>query len=195
MRSSSRQNIEGEFARLVEHVMERRLNMKTLISSALILATLVSATVGQGKADVDRLGEKIASQLESRLPGWRYTPVEPFGPSSNVLVQMWSSENKTVKVAVAIRQSVEDAKKEIRSFLQFRREPQELTEFGDEAFVPERDGSDIVLRRGRHVIYINTRVEDDADAQNLSERETQRKAEVQRIGKEFAKQLSAIQLQ
>jgi hypothetical protein len=172
--------------------------MKTLISIALILVTLVAVTVGQGKADVDRLGEKIAGQLESKLSGWRYTSVEPFAPSSNILVQMWSSENKTVKVAVAIRQSVEDAKKEVKSFLQFRREPQELG-FGDEAFAPERDGSNIVLRRGRHVIYIHTRVEIDSnsDAQNLSasERETQRKAEVQRIGKEFAKQLSSIQFQ
>lgn len=47
-------------------------------------------------------------------------------------------------MTVAIRELVEDAKKEIRSFLQFRREPQELTGFGDEAFAPERDGSNIV---------------------------------------------------
>ncbi len=174
--------------------------MKTLINSALILATLVSVTVGQGKVDVDRLREKIASQLQSKLSGWRYKPVEAFGPTSSVLVQVWSSENKTVKIAVATRQSVEDAKKEIRSFLQFRRDPEELTGFGDEAFAPERDGPDIVFRRGRHVIYINTRVEadnDSLDTQNLStpEREAQRKAEVQRIGKEFAKQLSSIEFQ
>ena len=173
--------------------------MKTLISVAVILAALASVAVGQGKADVDRLGEKIASQLESRLSSWHYRRVEPFGPSSNIVVQSWSSTNRIVKVTVAIRESVADAKKEFRSFLQFRREPQELTGFGDEAFAPERDGSDVVLRRGRYVIYISTvaEVESDSDARNLSpvELETRRKTEVQRIGKEFAKQLSSIELQ
>lgn len=173
--------------------------MKTLMKVALILATLASVAVGQGKANADRLGEKISSQLESRLSGWHYKRVEPFGPSSNVVVQSWSSTNRIVKVSVAIRQSVEDAKKEIKSFLQFRREPQELTGFGDEAFAPENDGSDVVLRRGRYVIYISTvaDVESDSDARNLSkaELETRRKTEVQRIGREFAKQLSSIELQ
>lgn len=173
--------------------------MKTLLSAVLILATLVPVTLAQEKPDLDRLDQQISSQVELNLSGWRHKRLPAFGGSSTVLEQTWSSGNRIVKVAVAVRQSVEDAKKEIKSFLQFRREPQELTEFGDEAFVPEPDGSDIVLRRGRYVIYVSTVVNIDIDpnARNLStvERETQRKAEVQRIGKEFAKQLSAIQLQ
>ena len=172
--------------------------MKTLLNVALILTMLASVAVGQGKTDVNRLAEKISSQLESRLPGWRCRRVEPFQPSSTILVQMWTSENRIVKVAVAIRESVEDAKKEIRSFLEFRRDPQELTGFGDEAFAPERGGSDVVLRRGRYVIYISivAHVEEDEDARTLSkvELETRLKSEVQRIGKEFAKQLSSIEL-
>jgi cell fate (sporulation/competence/biofilm development) regulator YlbF (YheA/YmcA/DUF963 family) len=174
-------------------------NMKILMSIALVLATFVSVTVGQRRADVDRVGEKIATQLESRLSGWRHKPVEPFGPGSNIVVQSWSLTNRTVKVAVAIHESAEDAKAEIRNFLQFKREPQELRGFGDEAFVTDPDGSDIVLRRGRYVIYISSlaNVENDSDARKLSkvEREARQKTEVQRIGKEFAKQLSSIELQ
>lgn len=173
--------------------------MKTLLSVALILATVASVAVAQGKVDLDHLGEKIGSQLESRLPGWRYKPVEPFGPSTNILVQKWSSENRGVMVAIAIRQSVEDAKKEIKSFLQFRREPEQLSGFGDEAFAPEREGSSLVLRRGRYVIYISTvaDIDGDADARNVSdvERTARRKSEVKRIGREFAKQLSSIALE
>jgi hypothetical protein len=173
-------------------------NMKTLINFALVLATLASVAVGQGKADVDRLGEKIAKQLESRLAGWHYKRVEPFGPGSTIVVQSWSTTNRIVKVTVAVRESVEDAKKEIKSYLQFRREPEQLTGFGDEAFAPERNGSNIVLRRGRYVFYISTvaDIDDEPDVRNLSraELETRRKAEVQRIGKEFARQLSSIEL-
>ena len=175
------------------------LDMKNLCNFAFILATFAAVVVGQGKPDLDRLGEKISSQLESRLPGWHYKRVEPFQPSSTILVQGWSSENRIVKVAVAVRQSVEDAKKEIKSFLQFRRDPEQLSGFGDEAFAPERDGSSIVVRRGRYVIYISTvaEIESDADARNLSEVElaARRKSEVKRIGREFAKQLSSIELE
>ena len=173
--------------------------MKTLMSTALILATLVSVTLAQGKPDLDRLDEKIRSQIELKLPGWRHKRLPPFGGTSTVMDQTWSSGNRIVTVAVAVRQSVEDAKKEIKSFLQGRREPEQLSGFGDEAFAPERDGSSIVLRRGRYVIYISTvaDIEGDADARNLSEVELagRRKSEVKRIGREFAKQLSSIELQ
>lgn len=169
------------------------------MSTALILATLVSLTFAQGKPDLDQLDEKIRSQLERTLPGWRHKRLPPFGGTSTVLAQTWSTESRIVKVAVAVRQSVEDAKKEIRSFLQFRREPQELVGFGDEAFAPECDGSSIVLRRGRNVIYISTvvYVEDDSDARQLSQVElaARRKSEVQRIGRVFAKELSSIALE
>ena len=173
--------------------------MKTFVSAGIILAVVLSVAVGQDrKAERDRLEEEIFSQLESRLPGWHHKRVEPFWPISTIVVQgWWPSPNRGVHVAVAIRESVEDAKKEIRSYLQFRREPQELTGFGDEAFIPEPNGSQLVLRRGRYVIYLSifVDVDSDADARNLSqvEREERRKAEVQRIEKEFAKEILSIE--
>lgn len=109
-----------------------------------IQPSLYAGPVRFDRLRADRLEEKITKQLEARLAGWHYKRVEPFGPSSNIVVQSWSTTNRICKVTVAIRELVEDAKKEIRSFLQFRREPQELTGFGDEAFAPERDGSNIV---------------------------------------------------
>jgi hypothetical protein len=169
------------------------------MSAALMMVTLVSVTSAQGKPDLDRLDEKIRSHLELKLPGWRHKRLSPFGGTSTVLDQTWSSGNRIVTVAVAVRQSVEDAKKEMKSFLQFRRDPEELSGFGDEAFAPERDGSSVVVRRGRYVIYISTvaEIESDADARNLSEVElaARRKSEVKRIGREFAKQLSSIELE
>jgi len=173
--------------------------MKTLISVGIILTVLALAQ-SQQKEDLDGLSEKISSHLESKLPGWQHRRLPPFGtPESKVVVQVWSIPNRIVKVAVAVRGSVEDAKKEIRSFLQFRREPQELTGFGDEAFWPERNGDDLVLRKGRYVIYLSivVYVEEDSDAQNLTKAEQQArtKADTERILKEFARQFSAIELE
>ena len=169
--------------------------MKTLI---FILVALVLG-VGQGKVDLDELSEKIRSQLESKMPDWKYRPVASSGNrESGVVVQSWYVPHRNVQVATDFRKSVEEAKKELRSYLEFRREPQALAGFGDEAFKPEPNGSQYVLRRGRYVIYISTVVyiEDDADAQRLteSERRAREKAEVERILKEFATQFSAIEL-
>ena len=77
--------------------------MKTLLSTALIVATLVCVAVGQGKLDLDRLEEKISSHLESKLLGWKHKRLAPFGGSSTVLEQSWRSGNRVVKVAVATR--------------------------------------------------------------------------------------------
>ena len=169
--------------------------MKTLILILVVLAL----GVGQGKVDLDELSTKISSQLESKMPGWKYRPVAASGNTeSGVVVLSWYVPHRNVQVAIAVRESVEAAKKELRSYLEFRREPQVLTGFGDEAFKPEPNDSQYVLRRGRYVIYISTVVfiGEDADAQSLteSERRAREKAEVERILKEFATQFSAIEL-
>jgi hypothetical protein len=172
--------------------------MKILISAGIFLALLSSVAMGQGKTDLDQLEEKISSHIQSQFAGWRHKRVEPFSPSSNTLVQFWSLPNRTVKVSVAIRESAEDAKKELQSFLQFKQERKQLTGIGDEAFASGLYDSTIAFRRGRYVVYVSTvvHIEDDVDGRNLSEAEleTRRKSEVQRITREFAKQLSSIKL-
>ena len=173
--------------------------MKTLISVGIILAVLAFAQT-QRKEDLDGLSEKIINHLESKLPGWQHRRLPPFGtPESKVVDQVWSIPNRIVKVAVAVRGSAEDAKKEIRSFLEFRQDPQELTGIGDEAFWPERNGPSLVLRKGRYVIYLSIVlfVEEDPDAQKLTKAEQQARAksETERILKEFATQFSALELE
>ncbi len=166
--------------------------MKTLI---FILVVLVLG-VGQGKVDHDALSEKIRSQLESNLPDWKYQRIPPFGtPETKVIVHSWWTTDKSVMVQIAVRATAEDAKKEIRSFLEFRREPQELTGFGDEAYVPEPNVPSVVLRRGRYVIYINPGEPVRSEAEVLSsEGQERRRVEQDRLGKEFAKLLSTIEL-
>jgi hypothetical protein len=171
--------------------------MKILTSIGIVLMTIAVAT-GQGKVDLNALSEKISSQLESKIPDWKHSRVEPIGtPESKVVVQRWYTPSRVVMISIAVRESDEAAQKEVRSFLEFRREPERLTGFGDEAFLPERNGSDLVLRRGRYVIYtsIVLFIEYDPDYPKLTEQErvNRRKSEGERILKEFAKHLSAIE--
>jgi len=170
--------------------------MKTLMSAGMLLVVLALG-VGQGKVELDALSDKISSHLESNLQGWKYERIPPFGtPETKVIVHRWYTTNRAVMFQIAVRATEEDAKKEIRSSLEFRREPQELIGLGDEAYVPEPNQSDLVLRRGRYVIYIHPYVEGDSALQNLPapEREAREKSEGDKIGKEFAKLLAAIEL-
>jgi len=77
-------------------------------------------------------------------------------------------------------------------------DPQELSGFGGEELARERNGSNVVLSRGRYVIHISTvaDVESAEGGRNPAEAEleTRRKTEVQRIEKECAKELSPIEL-
>ena len=172
--------------------------MKTLMTVGIILAVLALG-VGQEKADLAGLSEKINRQIQTKLPDWKSMSPNISGTlQSGIVVQSWYVPHRNVHVAIAVRESVEAAKKEIRRYLEFRREPQTLTGFGDEAFAPEPNGYQYVLRRGRYVIYISIVlfVEEDPDAQKLTKAEQQAraKAETERILKEFATQFSALEL-
>jgi hypothetical protein len=170
--------------------------MKPFMSAGMLMV-LLALGVSQGKVELDALSDKISSHLESNLPGWKYQRIPPFGtPETKVIVHSWYTTNKSVMIQIAVRATEEDAKKEVRSFLEFRREPQELSGFGDEAYVLEPNQSHLILRRGRYVIYIHPNAENDPALQNLPapERQAREKAEADEIGKEFAKLLAAIEL-
>ena len=173
--------------------------MKTSVTWAILLVHLFvcSQAIGQAKADLDLLEDRISTHVQSKFPDWTHKRVEPFFPGSDVLVQFWNSPNRTVKIAVVVYQSADKAKEAFRSFIKST-SGEELRGFGDEAYMWGWDDSDIVLRRGRYLIYVNTWavVEDDADARSLTEPQlrSRQKSEQQRIGKEFARQLLDVEL-
>ena len=172
--------------------------MKIIKLAILLVPMFVcSLAIGQGRSDLDLLENRISTHVQSKFQGWTHKRVEPFFPGSDVLVQFWNSPNRTVKIAVAVHQSVDKAKEEVRSFVKSAR-GEELRGFGDEAYTLGMESSNIVMRRGRYVIYVNTWavVEDDADARSLTEPQlrSRQKSEQQRIGKEFARQLLDVEL-
>jgi hypothetical protein len=174
--------------------------MKSSISTLLIVLGLIfSSAVGQENLELDRLEQKTSIQLKQQLSGWSYKRLPPFTPGSNVLDQKWSSGNRIVMVAIAVRATADDAKNEVREALRYRKGIEQLIGFGNEAYDSGINGSNIVLRRGRYVIYININAEVDADEDarmlSRSQREEKRKSEVQRIRKEFTLVYSTVDLE
>lgn len=173
--------------------------MKIIKLAILLVPMFVcSQALGQARADLDLLENRVSTHVQSKFKEWTHKRVQPFFPGSDVLVEFWHSPNRTVKIAVVVHQSTDKAKEEVRSFVSTSLRPEHLKGFGEEAYTLGMESSDIIMRRGRYVIYVNTWavVEDDADARSLTEPQllSRRKSEQQRIGKEFARQLLDVEL-
>src|SRR6266404_2802796 len=157
----------------------------------LVLSVLChSYAVGQGQMDLDRLDEKFTHYLESKLTGWKHERVEPIQGSS-ALIQFWSASNRKIKIAINPQQSGEKAREKMKEFAKYTREARELEGFGDQAYSWGYAGSNVVFRRGRLVVFVNTYadVDSDPDARTLTqqEKENRERSEMKRLSKEFAK--------
>jgi hypothetical protein len=158
-----------------------------------IWGLFVGYAAAQSEPDLDRLDEKLSRHLEMKMPGWKHKRIEPIQGSSGVLIEAWSGPNRGVKIAVSTLKSAEEARRSLQSFVKDTKEATLLKGFGDEAYVWGFEGSDIVVRRGRHIVYINAgaSVDEDPDARALSnsERRAREHSEMKRLTKEFAKHM------
>ncbi|MEK6283204.1 MAG: hypothetical protein AABN95_22845 [Acidobacteriota bacterium] len=85
--------------------------MKIVITS-LFFFLLVSAprvVVSQTSSELNSFGETIISSLQAKKSEWKYESVSPMSSSDNVILQQWSFENESVRIAVVSHASVRDA--------------------------------------------------------------------------------------
>ena len=165
---------------------------QTIIFAVLSLFC-VSYANAQTQEELDKLDEKISHQLEVRMIGWTHKRGEPIQGSKGVLIENWSFPNRGVKIAVTSMKSPADARQSLQSFLKDTKEAEFLKGFGDEAYIWGYGGSDLVVRRGKHIVYINAGVNVDSDpavrALSQSERQARQNLEMRGLTKEFAKHI------
>ncbi|HBB98403.1 MAG TPA: hypothetical protein DC054_23725 [Blastocatellia bacterium] len=141
-------------------------------------------------ADLDRLDEKLRKHLENKMPGWSYERIEPIQGSTGVLIQVWKSQHRSVRIVVVSKKSAAEAKESIANFPRNAREAQPWQEAGDEGYAWGYDQRQIHFRRGKTIfdIEVGADVDSDSDARNLtwSERRAREKTEIKRWRKEFA---------
>jgi len=156
---------------------------------------LLSHAIGQGQLDLDRLDEKFAHQLQRELPGWKHERGKPMNGGTTLLIQYWSLSNRKIKIAISPQKSAEEARDRIQNFGKTMKEAVELSGFGDEAYSWGYEGSNIVFRRGKFVVFVSTyaEVESDPDARSLTpeQRNERQRSEVNRWSREFARHMAA----
>lgn len=165
--------------------------MKRLVLLAIVFFLPIIVLVAQQQTDLDQVGNKLASDMAVRMPGWQHRRGNLIKGSKGVIVEIWVLPNRIVKVSMVQRQSVEEARERLSSFAQEESGTQELKGFGDEAYSWGDEGANIIFRRGKYTVYVTTiaDVDRDADAPSLSqEQKTQRRtSEMKRLTKEVAK--------
>jgi hypothetical protein len=77
------------------------------------------------------VAKALECQDQNHLSGWKREQVEPFGGSKNVLVNMYVSGGRRVKVSIVYYQSDAEASKVMASHKPARK----IQSFGDEAIV------------------------------------------------------------
>ncbi|HEY0349640.1 MAG TPA: hypothetical protein VGC60_15940, partial [Pyrinomonadaceae bacterium] len=165
--------------------------MKRLLwAVACALPLIMAHTVSAQTTDLDRLDEKLRKHLEKKMPGWSYRRVEPIQGSTGVLIQVWSMENRAVRIVVVPKKSATEAKESMQNFPRNVKEAQPWSEAGDEGYAWGYAGRQIHFRRGKTIFDIEVGADVDADpdasALTWSERRVREKSEIKKWTKEFA---------
>ncbi|PYS22440.1 MAG: hypothetical protein DMF72_13475 [Acidobacteria bacterium] len=164
--------------------------MKRLLWTVTCALMLLFAYTANAQNDLDRLDDKLRKHLEKKMPGWSYSRVEPMQGGAGVLIQVWSSKNRKVRIVAIQKGSAADAKESMNNFARNVREAQPWVEAGDEGYAWGYDLRQTHFRRGKIIfdIEVGADVNLDDDARSLSgaERQSREKAEIKRWTKEFA---------
>jgi len=174
-----------------------------VISLGLLL--LLVCHQAQGQSESDRISDNIKGLIERTEAGWTCERGQPLGNQTAVLVGCHTSSPdrrvaslikhpRSVAIHIDCLDSVEDSRRIMQSLARkHASEYQQLDGLGDEAYGWGMDKADIVMRKGRFILWIHTNasVEDDPDgrALNLEARSARRRLERLRLAPEFARHL------
>jgi hypothetical protein len=155
----------------------------------------LTSVVAQQQTDLDHVGDKASRYIALRMSGWQHKRGTPIQGSKDVIVEFWTFPNRVVKISIMETKSVEDAHETLMKFAQEEADARELKGFGDDAYSWGDEGSNIVFRRGKYMVYVTTiaDVERDADSQALTreQKRARKKSEMKRLSKELAKHAAA----
>ena len=119
--------------------------MEKRILSIIVLAVLGPLTIStpkecQNPSELVTLNERIVAEIQSKKPEWKYESVPPIKGSDETLLQQWTRNDQSVRIAIVFHPSVQEAAMAISGL---RREGKEL----DPMFDPG-DGEGLSWGRG-----------------------------------------------
>ena len=163
-----------------------------ILAAFVFLILMPGHGFAQKSGELNRLDEKLARQLEKKLPDWKHERGEPIaGSDDSVLIEFWSISNRKVKVSILLHNSVEVAQQVIQEHARYSFNKETLTGLGDEAYGSGYGSSLVAFRKGKFTVYISSvaDVDSDEDARSLNQEQRfeREKSEMKRLSREFAR--------
>jgi len=150
----------------------------TVIALTLFLSAAIAHT--QNTFDLTALGDSIVSSIQSKKPDWKYEAVQPMSGSAGVILQQWTLDHQSVRIAIVVHKSAQDAATMI-SKLAGERQIERLQGMGDEGITW---GRGVVSFRKRH-LTIDVSVADKDSTLDPTEL-GKNQADERKVAKEFA---------
>lgn len=109
--------------------------MKVWLITVIALSLLLSAAVPthtQSTSELTALGESVVSSIQSKKPDWKYEAVQPMSGSAGVILQQWTLDHQSVRIAIVAHKSAQDAATMISRLASERQQSERVQGVGDE---------------------------------------------------------------
>ena len=107
------------------------MSIRTTAIMLLSLLAVHTFTYAQNNAELSTLGDRVVRYIQSQKADWKYENVQPMTGSANVIVQQWTLDKRSIRIALISQKSTFDAAAAM-SKLARERENERLQGFGDE---------------------------------------------------------------
>ncbi len=80
--------------------------------AVIALSLFVSAAVAshiQNTAELTALADKVVSSIQGQKPDWKYQSIQPITGSGDVILQQWTLDNQSIRIAITSYKSAQDA--------------------------------------------------------------------------------------
>lgn len=170
--------------------------MKRILKAFFVIALLFCLPSFIKAQDVPPSLAKVAEALEcpkqGKLSGWQRERGTPLAPSKDVLIEMYSSAGRRVKVSILYQPSEAEAQEVFRRFVSGERTTK-IENVGDEACAWGYSDN-IAMRKGKLTIYISASSDIGDLLEELDDRERfgLSRTEAVALNKSFARSIDAI---
>ena len=86
--------------------------MKPCLIAVIALSLFTSAAVAshtQNTAELAALADKVVSSVQGQKPDWEYQSIQPITGSNDVILQQWTLDNQSIRIAITSYKSAQDA--------------------------------------------------------------------------------------
>jgi hypothetical protein len=100
-----------------------------------ILLAIFLITNAQTISELSTLGDRVVSHIQTQKPDWKYEKVQPIADSTDVILQQWTLDNCSIRIAIISHKSMPDAATAISKLAREGKLSERFQGLGDEGMM------------------------------------------------------------